>query len=97
MPTRIGKTGRYRTPLALTIAIVLLLPRTAVADDVPLDQVPAAVRATIEREVGDGRIKEIDRDRRDGRRVYEVEFTRDDKDHEVLIAEDGTVLEREED
>jgi uncharacterized membrane protein YkoI len=36
-----------------------------------------------------------DSETRDGRRVHEVEFTRDDKEHEVLIAEDGTVLKRE--
>lgn len=83
--------------IALVLAVVLAAPAPARADSVPLEQVPAAVRAAIERELGDGRLEEIDRETRDGRRVYEVEFTRNDKEHEVLIAEDGTVLERDED
>jgi uncharacterized membrane protein YkoI len=62
---------------------------------VPLEQVPAAGRAAIERELGDGRPEDIEREARDGRPVYEVEFTRSTKEHEVLIAEDGTVLKRE--
>jgi uncharacterized membrane protein YkoI len=49
----------------------------------------------VERERGDGRLEEIERETRDGRPVYEVEFTRNTKEHEVLIAEDGTVLKRE--
>lgn len=83
--------------IALVLAVVLGAPALARADSVPLEQVPAAVRAAIERELGDGRLEEIDRETRDGRPVYEVEFTRNDKEHEVLIAEDGTVLERDED
>ena len=83
--------------MPLVLAVVLAAPVLAMADSVPLEQVPAAVRAAIERELGDGRLEEIDRETRDGRRVYEVEFTRNDKEHEVLIAEDGTVLERDED
>ena len=81
--------------LAVVLAVVLAAPVLAMADSVPLEQVPAAVRATIERELGDGRLEEIERETRDGRPVYEVEFTRNDKEHEVLIAEDGTVLKRE--
>jgi len=81
--------------IALVLAVVLAAPAVAGADSVPLEQVPAAVRAAIEREVGDGRLEEIERETRDGRPVYEVEFTRNNTEHEVLIAEDGTVLKRE--
>lgn len=81
--------------IPLVLAVVLAAPALALADGVPLEQVPAAVRAAIERELGDGRLEEIERETRDGRPVYEVEFTRNDKEHEVLIAEDGTVLKRE--
>lgn len=81
--------------IPLVLAVVLAAPALALADSVPLEQVPAAVRAAIEREVGDGRLEEIERETRDGRPVYEVEFTRNNTEHEVLIAEDGTVLKRE--
>jgi uncharacterized membrane protein YkoI len=81
--------------IALVLAVVLAVPALARADSLPLEQVPAAVRAAIEREVGDGRLEEIERETRDGRPVYEVEFTRNNTEHEVLIAEDGTVLKRE--
>jgi uncharacterized membrane protein YkoI len=61
-----------------------------------IDELPPAVRATVERETTGGQIEEIERESKDGRVVYEVEFTRDGLEIELEIAEDGTVLEREE-
>ena len=52
-------------------------------------------RYTIEREVGNGRIQEIERETREGRRVYEVEFIRDNREQEIHITEDGTVVKRD--
>jgi uncharacterized membrane protein YkoI len=61
-----------------------------------IDELPPAVRATVERETTGGQIEEIERESKDGRVVYEVEFTRDGLEIELEVAEDGTVLEREE-
>jgi hypothetical protein len=46
--------------MPLVLAVVLAAPVLAMADSVPLEQVPAAVRAAIERELGDGRLECLD-------------------------------------
>lgn len=62
-------------------------------DDVrQLTELPAAVQATAQAEVGAGTITEIDRDRGPTGIEYEVDFTRDGAEYEVVIAEDGTKL-----
>jgi uncharacterized membrane protein YkoI len=64
---------------------------------VAIDQVPAVVRATIERETRGGRVHEIERETKRGVRVYEVEFIRDNKKYEMYVSEDGTVLKHKPD
>ncbi len=75
-----------------------ILPTVAFAGDkVPIDQVPAPVRATIEKETKGGSITEIERETKSGKKVYEVEYVRDNKKYEVEIAEDGKVLKHKKD
>ena len=64
---------------------------------VPLDQVPAAVRATLERETRGAAIGEVEREEEDGRTVYEAKATVDGKRYEYTVAADGTLVGREED
>jgi hypothetical protein len=86
---------RYLGAVVLAVCVVGAWPASSPADEVAIDQVPPPVRATIEREVGNGRLKEIERETRNGRTVYEVEFERDGDDREIKVAEDGTVVERD--
>jgi hypothetical protein len=81
---------------ALSVATSLLLvPALAWAgEDVAFDALPAAVKATVQREVGSGRISEIERDLERGRVVYEVEFWQGDVEREIEVAEDGTLVAR---
>lgn len=81
--------------VALAAFVILVGPARSPADEVPLEQVPPAVRATIEREMQGGRLEEIERETMNGRTVYEVELVRDGKKRELHIAEDGTVLKRD--
>lgn len=60
-----------------------------------IEELPDAVRATVERETGGAEIEELVQESEKGKIFYEVEFKKDGKEHEVKIAEDGTVLERE--
>ena len=64
-------------------------------EEVTLDQVPAAVKATILREAAGGRITEIERETKDGKTAYEAEFMLDGKEIEIKVAPDGTLLHRE--
>ncbi len=60
-----------------------------------MEDLPPAVQATVKTESAGGKIKELALETEDGKTFYEVEFEKDGKEHEVKIAEDGTVLERE--
>lgn len=76
----------------------LLVPALGYAgQDVPLEQLPAPVRATVERETQGGKITDIEKDHEGGQVIYEVEFTLDGKEWELDIAEDGKLLERRRD
>jgi hypothetical protein len=81
-------------PRALLCAL-LLSPAVSIAgQDMKLEQLPAAVRATVERETKGGRITDIEQDHEGGQLIYEVEFTLDGKEYELDIAADGKLLER---
>lgn len=90
-----GFPMRHSTAVLLAACMLLAWPASSPADEVSIDQVPPAVRATIERELRGGKLEEIERETRNGRTVYEVEFERDGKDREIHVAEDGTVLKRD--
>jgi uncharacterized membrane protein YkoI len=59
---------------------------------VTLEQLPAAVRATLESEAAGGTITEIVKETKDGAVVYEADVTKDGKKLEVKIAEDGKLI-----
>jgi len=63
--------------------------------EVSLDQVPAAVKATILKEAAGHKIEEIERETRGGRTVYEAEWKADGKEIEIKVAPDGTLLKKE--
>jgi hypothetical protein len=64
-------------------------------EEVTLDQVPAAVKATILRESAEGKITEIERETKNGKVLYEAEFRLGSAEIEITIAPDGTVIGRE--
>jgi len=64
---------------------------------VTLDQVPAAVKATLLKEAAGNKVSEIEQETLNGKTVYEAEFLRNGKETEVTIAADGSVLGREDD
>ena len=61
-----------------------------------LSDLPAVVRATIERLIAGGEIKLLEKEEADGKVIYDVEARVKDKDVEYDIADDGTVLTSEE-
>jgi hypothetical protein len=81
--------------LGLTVA-----PGVASADDdrdMKLEELPAPVRSTVQREVKKGTITDIENDQENGNVVYEVEFIDAGKNWEIDIAPDGKLLKRHED
>jgi len=79
----------------LTPSAILLTTSLCLAGaDVTLDQLPAPVRTTVERETKGGQITDIERDTEHGQSIFEVEFVLDGKEYELDIAADGQLLER---
>jgi hypothetical protein len=78
---------------------VLAFASLALAGEpVPFDGLPAAVKATIQREVKGGQIVEIERETKAGRPIFEVDFVeKNGAKWELDVAEDGTLLSREPD
>jgi len=65
-------------------------------EEVRLADVPAAVRATIERELGGVSPEEIERQTENGEVVYEVDAeTADGREIDLEVAEDGTLLDKD--
>jgi acyl-coenzyme A thioesterase PaaI-like protein len=85
---------------ALTMAIGTAWPPATSARDeqkLTLDQVPATVKATFDREAKGGAIGEVTREIEKGKAkaFYEAHITRNGKDMYVHVREDGTVVKRE--
>lgn len=85
--------------IIVVAAILCICITLSFGEEVSLSEVPQAARAVIERETKGYKIDEIERDKDDGKIVYEVDAElQDDDDREIKlkIAPDGTVLEKEE-
>ena len=58
--------------------------------DVSIAQVPAAVRAAIEKVTIGSTIKSIEKIERNGKMTYEVEYVKEGKEMKAYFSEDGT-------
>ncbi|HUU94471.1 MAG TPA: PepSY-like domain-containing protein [Phycisphaerae bacterium] len=94
---RMNKTLVGLVGMGALAGIVVAAWASAPADEqeVTLEQVPAAVKATILKESAGGKIAEIERETKNGQTIYEVEILVNGKEVELRIAEDGTLLGKE--
>ena len=61
---------------------------------VTMNDLPAAVRSTLDRESAGGKVTEVERELKNGRTVYSADVTINGKEWDVAIAEDGTLLSK---
>lgn len=61
---------------------------------VSLDEVPGAARATILKQAGGNKIKEIEEIGRGKKKLYEAEWIADGKEVEILVAANGKLLKK---
>ena len=61
---------------------------------VSMDQVPAAVKATLTKEAGGGQIQEVEKTTWRGRTAYEADVVMDGKTWEVTVRDDGQLLRK---
>lgn len=60
-----------------------------------LDQVPAPVKATIQKESAGARVDEIEKETEGGKTFYEAEIVKNGRESYVHVAANGKVLKRE--
>jgi hypothetical protein len=82
---------------SLIVSLVFVAVSSSQADDevaVKLRDCPEAVQQTLKREAAGGSIDEIERGEENGRVMYEAEVEISDKDFELQVLADGTLLKK---
>lgn len=95
--------NRVQTLAAALVAAVVVAPGCASHGSghedkeiaVAMKDVPAAVRATLERESAGGKVTEIERELKHGKTVYSADVTVNGQEWDITVAEDGTLLSKE--
>lgn len=88
---------RHFRPVSALLAVLVLSAPAYAGEDITLEQLPAAVKATVQREVKTGQILEIERDQKKGQPLFEIEFLDAGVKWEIHVAPDGKLLSRKED
>ena len=87
------------TGFMLAAGVLLAAPAAWTAEKreatVTMDQLPRAVRTTIEKESAGARVNEIEKETEKGKTFYEAEIEKDGRQSYVHVAENGKVLKRE--
>lgn len=63
--------------------------------NVAMSDVPAAVRATLERETAGGKITEVEKEKKNGHVVYSADATINGQGYDITVAEDGRLISKE--
>lgn len=64
-------------------------------EQITMADLPPAVKAVVEQQTAGCEIKEIEKETKDDRMIYEVEFIREGQEIELKLAGDGTILKLE--
>lgn len=102
LPSRLRKNdSQDMNKFAKTIPFLALLGMASFthAEDkeqpLTLEQVPAAVAATIKKAIGGEKLHKLEKENEEGAVAYEAKWSSQGKKHEILVAEDGAVLSEE--
>ncbi len=63
-------------------------------DEVPLERCPAAVQATFRREAFGEKVEDVGKDMKYGVTIYETVVQHKGRSYEIVVAEDGTLVEK---
>jgi len=83
-------------PCAALLAALAFYPALSWADEeAELNELPAAVQKTAHEQVGKSKIEEVEATFEEGRHATEVEYRENGKKMAVVIASDGTLIQKE--
>ncbi len=88
---------QYNIWLALFIVVTcqVLISSDAFSKDIEFDELPKSIQKIVIREIGEVPIDDIDRNKDDGKIIFDVEARNDRIEIEMEIAADGTLLEKD--
>jgi uncharacterized membrane protein YkoI len=91
-----------RTQLGLVLAALVLVGcKSHEAKDevkVAMADVPAAVKATLDKEAAGGKVTEVEKETKNGKTVYSADVTdKAGKKWDVVVGEDGKLISKEKD
>jgi hypothetical protein len=92
------RTGSIFCGLAVAGLFVIVVSASAAEDKeqrVSMDQLPPAVKATLDRESAGGKVDEIEKETEGGKTFYEAEIVKNGHESYIHVSEDGKVLKRE--
>ncbi len=88
-------SARFSSALLCGAALSLLAPIAAVAGPVKFTDCPKAVRKTIEREIANGRLAEIEAIAVNGATIYEADILLDGHEYELHVAGNGILIHKQ--
>jgi len=92
---------RTRLGLALAAALALVGCKSHESKDevkVAMGDVPAPVKATLEKEAAGGKVTEVEKEMKNGKTVYSADVTtKDGKKWDVVVGEDGKLISKDKD
>jgi hypothetical protein len=88
---------RALLPAAALLAALAMNPARTWADDeaAELNDLPAAVQKTAHKEIGASKVEEVEDTYEEGQHATEVEYGENGKKMAVVIAADGTLIQKE--
>jgi hypothetical protein len=66
----------------------------AMGAELKLSDCPVAVQKTLQREANGAEINEVEKEIEDEKTIYEASVTIDEKEYEITVGEDGTLIEK---
>jgi hypothetical protein len=97
--SQLAKENVMRIAIGLGVLVVVLLATTAQADDekekkISVSECPKAVQKTLNKELGDGKLIDVDVRENNGVAIYESEVWFGEREYDLVIREDGTLLNK---
>jgi hypothetical protein len=89
------KTRSILPTAALLAALALNPVRTWADEEAELNDLPAAIQKTAHEEIGTSKIEEVEDTFEEGQHATEVEYRENGKKMAVVIAKDGTLIQKE--
>ena len=86
---------RHLLPAATLSATLLLAPHLRADEDSELKEQPAAVQKTAREQIGTAKIEEVEATFEEGQHATEVEYSESGHKMAVVIAKDGTLIQKE--